>query len=109
MLPTRLSVLVVDDEPALAEVLSLRIQDWGYEVRTAVDAAEAEREIQRERPDVILTDLVLPETSGIDLLKLLERHDEQLPVIMMTAHGNIDAAVDAMKAGANDFLTKPLD
>lgn len=107
--PTRLSVLVVDDEPALREVLSLRIQDWGHDVRTAADAVEAERELARFRPDVVLSDVVLPEISGVDLLKRLKRHDAQLPVIMMTAHGNIDAAVDAMKAGAQDFLTKPLE
>ena len=109
MEPTRISVLVVDDEPALREVLSLRIQSWGYDVRTAADAAEAERELQRERPDVVLSDVVLPGISGIDLLRWLRQHDDHVPVIMMTAHGNIDAAVDAMKAGAQDFLTKPLD
>jgi two-component system, NtrC family, response regulator HydG len=109
MEPTRISVLVVDDEPALREVLSLRIQDWGHNVRTAVDATDAERALQQERPDVVLSDVVLPEISGVDLLRRLKQHDERLPVIMMTAHGNIDAAVEAMKAGARDFLTKPLD
>jgi DNA-binding NtrC family response regulator len=107
--PTRLAVLVVDDEPALREVLSLRIEDWGYGVTTAADASEAEQVLQRERPDLVLSDVVLPGSSGLDLLKRLKRHDEQLPVIMITAHGNIDAAVEAMKAGATDFLTKPLD
>jgi two-component system, NtrC family, response regulator HydG len=109
MEPTRISVLVVDDEPALREVLTLRIQDWGYDVTTASDASEAERALERQRPDVVLSDVVLPGISGVDLLRWLKQHDEQLPVIMMTAHGNIDAAVDAMKAGARDFLTKPLD
>lgn len=109
MEPTRISVLVVDDEPALREVLSLRIQDWGHNVRTAVDATDAERALRQERPDVVLSDVVLPEISGVELLRRLKQHDERLPVIMMTAHGNIDAAVEAMKAGARDFLTKPLD
>ena len=109
MEPTRISVLVVDDEPALREVLSLRIQDWGHDVTTAVDAADAERVLKLGRPDVILSDVVLPGISGVELLRWLKRHDEHIPVIMMTAHGNIDAAVEAMKAGARDFLTKPLD
>jgi DNA-binding NtrC family response regulator len=104
-----ISVLVVDDEPALREVISLRIRDWGYDVRTAVDAADAGRALEAERPDVVLSDVVLPGISGVELLRWLKQHDEQLPVIMMTAHGNIDAAVEAMKAGARDFLTKPLD
>ncbi len=105
----RLAVLVVDDEPALREVLSLRIADWGHDVRVVADAAEAEREITRARPDLVLCDLVLPGSSGMELLKRIKRQDERLPVVMMTAHGNIDGAVEAMKAGAADFLTKPLD
>jgi two-component system response regulator HydG len=104
-----LSVLVVDDEPALREVLSLRIADWGHEVRAVADAAEAEREIDRRRPDLVLCDLVLPGSSGMALLHRIKRQDDRLPVVMITAHGNIDGAVEAMKAGATDFLTKPLD
>lgn len=106
---SRISVLVVDDEPALREVLSLRIQDWGYDVNTVADATEAEHALRASRPDVVLSDVVLPGISGVELLRWLKRDDDSLPVIMMTAHGNIDAAVEAMKAGARDFLTKPLD
>ena len=102
----RLAVLVIDDEPALREVLSLRIADWGHDVRVVADAAEAEREINRARPDLVLCDLVLPGSSGMELLKRIKRQDDRLPVVMMTAHGNIDGAVEAMKAGAADFLTK---
>jgi DNA-binding NtrC family response regulator len=104
-----LSILVIDDEPALREVLSLRIADWGHDVRAVGDAAEAEREIDRQRPDLVLCDLVLPGSSGMELLKRIKRQDERLPVVMITAHGNVDGAVEAMKAGATDFLTKPLD
>ncbi len=106
---TRLDVLVVDDEPALREVLSLRIEDWGHEVRAVGDTVECERELDRRRPDIVLCDVVLPGETGLELLKRVKRQDERLPMVMMTAHGNIDAAVEAMKAGATDFLTKPLD
>ena len=106
---TCLDVLVVDDEPALREVLSLRIEAWGHEVRAVGDAVEAERELERLLPDIVLCDVVLPGASGLELLKRVKRHDDRLPMVMMTAHGNIDAAVEAMKAGAADFLTKPLD
>jgi DNA-binding NtrC family response regulator len=109
MASARVSVLVIDDEPALREVLSMRIEDWGYEVRAAADAEEAEAILEKHPADIVLSDLVLPGCSGLDLLRRLKRHDEGLPVIMMTAHGNIDAAVEAMKAGAVDFITKPLD
>lgn len=105
----RLSVLVIDDELALREVLALRISGWGHAVRTVPDAAEAEREIDRQRPDIVLCDLVLPGSSGMELLKRIKRQDETLPVVMITAHGDIDGAVEAMKSGARDFLTKPLD
>ncbi|MGH7680082.1 MAG: sigma-54-dependent transcriptional regulator [Gemmatimonadaceae bacterium] len=104
-----LSVLVIDDEPALREVLSLRIADWGHDVRTVGDVTAAEREIEARRPDLVLCDVVLPGSSGMALLYRIRERDLQLPVVMITAHGNIDSAVDAMKAGASDFLTKPLD
>jgi len=105
----RLAVLVVDDEPALREVLSLRIADWGYDVTTVADVAEAERVLDRQPPDLVLCDVVLPGGSGLELLKRIKRQDPRLPVVMITAHGDIDRAVEAMKTGAADFLTKPLD
>jgi DNA-binding NtrC family response regulator len=104
-----LSVLVIDDEPAVREVLSLRIEGWGHEVRAAADAVEAERELVAREPDVIISDVVLPGLSGLELLARLKSTDLSLPVILITAHGSIDAAVEAMKLGAQDFLTKPLD
>jgi DNA-binding NtrC family response regulator len=104
-----LSVLVIDDEVAMREVLSLRIAGWGHEPRTAADAVEAERELERRRPDIVLCDLILPGLPGMEILRRIKSQDEALPVVMMTAHGDIDGAVDAMKAGARDFLTKPFD
>jgi CheY-like chemotaxis protein len=68
------TVLVVDDEPALREVLSLRIRDWGYDVITAAEVAEAERQVEENRPDMVLSDVVLPESCGLDLLKWLKRN-----------------------------------
>jgi two-component system, NtrC family, response regulator HydG len=109
MTSARLKILVVDDEAALREVLSLRIAAWGYDVVVASDVAEADDVISAAPPDLVLSDVVLPDSSGIELLRRLRRGDERLPVVMMTAHANVDAAVDAMKAGAADYLTKPLD
>jgi DNA-binding NtrC family response regulator len=104
-----LTVLVIDDEPAVREVLTLRIEGWGHLVRTAADAEEAEREIVEFRPDVVISDVVLPGLSGLELLARLKAADLDRPVLLITAHGSIDAAVEAMKLGAQDFLTKPLD
>jgi DNA-binding NtrC family response regulator len=109
-MPSRpLTVLVIDDEPAVREVLSLRIEGWGYRVHAAADAEEAERALVERRPDLIISDVVLPGLSGLELLARLKADDQSRPVILITAHGSIDAAVEAMKRGAQDFLTKPLD
>jgi len=104
-----LDILVVDDEPGLREVLAVRLSAWGHRVRTAGDVEEADLAVATRRPDVVLSDVVLPGLSGLDLLHRIQRADLSLPVILMTAHGQVDKAVDAMKAGALDFLTKPLD
>ncbi|MBI4916035.1 MAG: sigma-54-dependent Fis family transcriptional regulator [Acidobacteria bacterium] len=104
-----MKVLVVDDEPAMREVLEMRLEAWGYEVLLAGDVPEAERLATTRRPDVVISDVVLPEASGIDLLRSLKAGDAERPVILMTAHGSVDLAVEAMKEGAHDFLTKPIE
>ncbi len=104
----KLTVLVIDDEPAVREVLSLRIADWGFDVVAAENGREAEALAAERDPDLIVSDVVLPDVSGLDLLHRL-RDGRQRPIILITAHGSIDAAVEAMKEGAHDFLTKPLD
>src|SRR6185295_15347633 len=101
-------VLVVDDEPALRDVLEMRLESWGFRVCTAADADEAERVARERAPDIVVTDVVLPGRSGVELLKALRAQQPALRVILMTAHGSIDLAVEAIKAGAQDFLTKPL-
>lgn len=103
-------VLVVDDEAAVREVLAMRLGAWGYEVCTAEDGEEAVRLATARRPRIVLSDVVLPDISGVDLLPGLRASASPPPaVVMMTAHGNIDVAVQAMQRGARDFLTKPLD
>ncbi len=104
-----LLVLVVDDEPAMREVVSMRVADWGYEVAVAPDGATADRHIAERPPDLVISDVVLPDTSGLDLLTALKAGDPARPVILMTAYATVELAVDAMKRGAQDFLTKPLD
>jgi DNA-binding NtrC family response regulator len=78
-------------------------------VVTAADAFEAERLLGEVEPDIVLSDVVMPEVTGLELLRRLKGRDTARPVILMTAHGSIDTAVEAMKEGAQDFLTKPLD
>ncbi|MCG8470059.1 MAG: sigma-54 dependent transcriptional regulator [Gemmatimonadetes bacterium] len=102
-------VLLVDDDEAMREALAVLIESWGYRVSTAGDGVVARSEITRASPDVIITDVVLPGMSGLDLLEELERDGVTTPIILITAHGTVGWAVDAMKRGAMDFLTKPVD
>ena len=104
-----LKILVVDDEEAMREVLRERLESWGFEVAVAADGAGAERRVSTFDPDAILSDVVLPDASGIDLLKLIRSAGRERPVILITAHGTVELAVEAMKGGATDFLTKPVD
>jgi DNA-binding NtrC family response regulator len=99
------TVLVVDDEEKLRRVVELQLKTAGFEVEQAGSAEDALK--LADRADVILTDLRLPGISGLELLANLRRQDSHTPVIVMTAFGSIETAVEAMKAGAVDFLPKP--
>jgi DNA-binding NtrC family response regulator len=105
----KIRILVVDDDETMREVLTVRLEDWGYEVVTAPDASEARTAIEQVRPAVVLADIVLPGMSGLDLLRHLKEDDPERPVLLMTGHGTVDLAVEAMKDGAEDFLTKPIE
>lgn len=104
-------VLIVDDEPNAREGMKDLLEGWGYEVATAADGKAGLELVKRFQPAIILTDLVMPEMGGMDLLQSLKDDEllEHTTVIMLSAHGNIDTAVEAIKSGAYDFLTKPLD
>ncbi|MGQ9635385.1 MAG: sigma-54-dependent transcriptional regulator [Bryobacteraceae bacterium] len=98
-------ILVVEDEAKLRRVIELQLQAAGYEVDLAGSAEEALR--LADRASLVLTDLRLPGMDGLELLRLLRRQDELLPVVVMTAFGSVEIAVEAMKLGATDFLLKP--
>jgi DNA-binding NtrC family response regulator len=99
------TVLVIEDEDKLRRVLELQLASEGFEV---LQAASAEQALpMAPRADLILSDLRLPGMDGLELLGLLKRQNSSAPVILMTAHGSVGAAVEAMKAGAADFVEKP--
>src|SRR6185295_6878071 len=102
-------VLIVDDEPAIREVLEMILQEWGYDIRLASDGAEAKEMVEGYDPDVVISDVVMPQLSGLDLLRCLKAGNPNRPVILVTAHASIDLAVESMKQGAQDFITKPMD
>jgi DNA-binding NtrC family response regulator len=99
------TVLVVEDEEKLRRVIELQLKEAGLEVEQAGSSEEALKLV--DRADLILTDLRLPGLSGLELLAALRRQDSHTPVVVMTAFGSIENAVEAMKAGAVDFLPKP--
>jgi len=102
-------VLVVDDEQNLRKVLAATLIREGYEVQVASDGEEALLLLERDGADVVVTDLVMPKLDGLSLLRRVAARHPDVPVIVITAHGRIDSAVTAMKAGAFDFVAKPFE
>lgn len=102
-------ILLVEDKDSLRRVLCLTLENAGYTVTEAADARAALNEIARAPHKLVLTDLRMPNGSGLDVLRAARAADGEVPVIVMTAFGSIDEAVQAMKDGAHDFLQKPVD
>jgi DNA-binding NtrC family response regulator len=109
MLPERKQILVVDDEPNLRRVLAAQLVRDGYDVHAAEDGEEGLRLLEENHIDLVITDLRMPKVDGMELLRRALAMDGELPVVMITAHGTVDNAVEALKTGAFDYLTKPFD
>jgi two-component system chemotaxis response regulator CheY len=103
------TVLIVDDESTHRETLKLAIESWGYVVLLAENGAEAVTLYRLSRPDIILADMMMPRMGGLEMLRILKREEAHAKVILVTAHGRISDAVAAIKDGALDLLTKPVD
>jgi DNA-binding NtrC family response regulator len=102
-------ILVVDDEQAQRTVLAGFLRKRGFEVLQAASVADGLAEVAGRTVDLVLTDLKMPGASGLDLREGVRRINPEVPVIVMTAFGTVASAVDAMKRGAADYLTKPID
>ncbi|MBX3246606.1 MAG: sigma-54-dependent Fis family transcriptional regulator [Myxococcales bacterium] len=102
-------ILVADDEPNLRRVLAAQLARDGYEVHAVADGAEALEALEEHHVDVVITDLRMPKVDGMQLLAHVATHHPDVPVIMITAHGTVDTAVEALKLGAFDYVTKPFD
>ncbi|HEX2881712.1 MAG TPA: response regulator, partial [Polyangiaceae bacterium] len=100
-------VLVVDDEENIRVVLRTLLRRHGYEVETAASGDEALAMVESFGPDVVLTDVRMPKMGGLDLLSTLKAKGSEATLIVMSAYGNLDQAIDAMKAGAYDYIQKP--
>lgn len=103
------TVLIVDDEPDLCELLSITLQRMDLNTRTAGTLADAQRCLKAEPSDLCLTDMKLADGNGLELVEWMQQHSPNVPVAVITAHGNMETAVRALKLGAFDFVSKPLD
>lgn len=106
---TEQRVLIIDDEPDIRELLEITLLRMGLDTLTAGNVEEALAQIQAHEPNLCLTDMRLPDGSGIDIVRFLQKEYPQIPVAVITAYGSMDAAVEALKAGAYDFVSKPVD
>ncbi len=104
-----LQILVADDEPNMRKVLRAMLRHDGYHVQLAEDGERALEVLENNHIDIVITDLRMPGIDGMDLLRRVIDHDGDLPVIMITAHGTVDTAVEAIKVGAFDYITKPFE
>ena len=102
-------ILIVEDKESMAQMLRETLELAGYEVMIAKDGGEGIKRIRDSKIDLVLTDLKLPKKDGMEILKASKEENSLIPVIVMTAFGSVETAVSAMKLGAYDFITKPLD
>ncbi|MHA6492509.1 sigma-54-dependent transcriptional regulator [Pseudomonas borbori] len=106
---TRQRALIVDDEPDIRELLEITLGRMKLDTRSARNVKEAREWLAKEPFDLCLTDMRLPDGTGMDLVQYIQQRHPQVPVAMITAYGSLDTAINALKAGAFDFLTKPVD
>jgi len=102
-------VLVVDDDSSLRRVMKMQLEEAGYQVALASDGEQAGVIIDEQRPKLVITDLLMPGMGGLELLKQIRDNRLETTVIMITAFGSVETAVEAMKSGAYDYVTKPID
>jgi DNA-binding NtrC family response regulator len=101
------AILIVEDEPKMLRLLELNLTEEGYTTHTASDAETGLNTLRQEKIDLVVTDLKLPGMDGLEFLQAVKRADDRIPVIVMTAYGTVETAVEAMKAGASDYVLKP--
>ncbi len=102
-------ILLVDDEEGIRKILGISLSDSGYQVYTAENGAQALKIINKERPSVVLSDIKMPVMDGLTLLRKIRSEYPDTEVIMITAHGDMDSAIQSLKLSATDFITKPID
>jgi two-component system response regulator PilR (NtrC family) len=106
---TTQTALIVDDEPDIRDLLEITLTRMGITTYTAPDLASARELLQQHNPQLCLTDMNLPDGNGIDLVHWIQQHTPCTPVAVITAYGSMDTAIESLKAGAFDFVSKPVE
>ncbi|MFO7495140.1 MAG: response regulator, partial [Desulfobacterales bacterium] len=101
-------ILLIDDEPDILRVLGISLRADGYQVRTALSGEEALTIFARETPELVITDIKMPGMNGIEVLREVKNICAETEVIIITGHGDIDSAIEALQYGASDFINKPV-
>src|SRR5512137_1803018 len=102
-------ILIIDDDSSIRETIDLYLTEEGHEVYTAINGTEGLNRFVEASPDVVILDIRLPDIDGFTVLEDLQEEDENVKVIMITAHHDMDTTINAMKAGAFDYIRKPLN
>jgi len=102
-------IMVIDDEESVCEVLNKIFSQEGHDVVTETSSEKAYDRVVKEKPDCILMDIKMPMIGGIELLAKIKAHNKDLRIIMITGYGNIENAIESIKTGAYDYITKPFD
>ena len=100
-------ICLIEDEQKVASFITKGLEEQGYNVKTAADGASAQRLLQQEQFDLLIMDVMLPDTNGIDLCRAVRQKDTQTPILMLTALNQVHDKVSGLKAGADDYLVKP--
>jgi len=102
-------ILVVDDDDQMRGLLQALLADEGYEIITASNGKDALKAMEDEKPDLVFLDIEMPEMNGLGVLNEMQQRSLHIPVIVITGHSTMDNAIQAIRSGAREFITKPLD
>lgn len=102
-----MKILVAEDEPMLLKTIELKLKKEGYDVIATVDGREAIAKIESEQPDLVISDIMMPYASGLELTAMLKKGDKQIPIIILSAMEQEKVVMEAFELGADDYITKP--
>lgn len=102
-----MKILVAEDEPLLLKTIELKLKKEGYEVITATDGRAAIGAIQEQKPDMVITDIMMPYASGLEIVSFLQKADKKIPTIILSAMEQEQVVMEAFELGADDYITKP--